>query len=239
MKIDQMFINDVKLSLDENKISRKDAKQQIASYAKESFNLELNKQKSLDNMIKDIEDFIVSYTEESLPDQVGLSITDMIEAADQVSGTSIFNEAKPEALNLVKSTSLEHQDERLEDTVQEPVESIKHPETVPEHQQERLDTQPVKEPQDKDSSKDKPKTKDLKQKEFFPEISLLGDKPGYYTCPWWIFDWISTTPDWKNKLSEFPYTHSINIVKSLIYYINKNGSVDIRETRNSKFYTLT
>lgn len=73
---------------------------------------------------------------------------------------------------------------------------------------------------------------------FRPTICLIGGGRGYYSCPWWIFDWIVNTPDWKKYPERFPHAYVHDTLKSLIYYIKRDGSVKVRETKHSQFHTL-
>jgi len=75
-------------------------------------------------------------------------------------------------------------------------------------------------------------------KNFSPNMQLLGKNPGYITLPWWIYQWIKDNPDWKSRPTSFEHPSAHQTLFSLIYYIKRNGSVMIRETRNSSFVTL-
>lgn len=76
---------------------------------------------------------------------------------------------------------------------------------------------------------------------FGPTIFLMGASArsnGYYTCPWWIYDWIKKTPDWYKQPDTCPHASAIDTIKSLAYFIKRDGEVVVRETRNSRFDTL-
>lgn len=76
---------------------------------------------------------------------------------------------------------------------------------------------------------------------FTPTIYLLGRNAGsngYYSCPYWIYDWIDSNPDWFRIPDQCPYASAIPTIKSLAYYVIRDGSVCIRESRNSRFITL-
>ena len=75
-------------------------------------------------------------------------------------------------------------------------------------------------------------------KNFSPNMQLLGKNPGYVTLPWWIYQWIKDTPDWKSRPTAFEHPSAHQTLFSLIYYIRRDGSVMIRETRNSSFNVL-
>lgn len=74
-------------------------------------------------------------------------------------------------------------------------------------------------------------------KEFIEvDVSELFSFTKYLTVPYWIVDWITETKDWKEK--KCPWKGSDKFMKTIMYYINKDGQIDIRETRNSSFITL-
>lgn len=76
---------------------------------------------------------------------------------------------------------------------------------------------------------------------FSPTIFLMGRSArsnGYYTCPWWIYDWIKKNPDWYKDPDSCPHASAIDTIKSLVYYIKRDGEVTVRETRNSRFETF-
>ena len=74
---------------------------------------------------------------------------------------------------------------------------------------------------------------------FSPTLHLIGRNPGYATLPWWIYQWILETPDWKSRPLSFEHPSAHQTLLSLIYYIKRDGSVQVRETRNSSFATLS
>lgn len=76
---------------------------------------------------------------------------------------------------------------------------------------------------------------------FSPTIFLMGRSArsnGYYTCPWWIYDWIKKNPNWYKDPDSCPHASAIDTIKSLVYYIKRDGEVTVRETRNSRFETF-
>ncbi|UJB55353.1 hypothetical protein [Enterobacter phage vB_EcRAM-01] len=76
---------------------------------------------------------------------------------------------------------------------------------------------------------------------FSPTIFLMGRSArsnGYYTCPWWIYDWIKKNPEWYKDPDSCPHASAIDTIKSLVYYIKRDGEVTVRETRNSRFETF-
>ena len=73
---------------------------------------------------------------------------------------------------------------------------------------------------------------------FVPAFGLIGPKNGYYTLSWWILDWINANEDWKVSCKTFPRKYEREIMKTLAYYIKRDGFVTVRETRNSQFLFL-
>ena len=76
---------------------------------------------------------------------------------------------------------------------------------------------------------------------FNPTIILMGaggSRKGFCTLPWWIFDWINQNPDWKLNPDSCPHYSARDTLRSLIYYIQRDGDVTVRETRNSGFHVL-
>lgn len=77
---------------------------------------------------------------------------------------------------------------------------------------------------------------------FSPTISLMGRSErsnGYYTLSWWVYDWISQNSNWYEIPDLCPDKSAIPVVKSLVYYIKRDGDVTIRETRNSRFVQIS
>lgn len=238
MKIDENYIESIDTEFKEGLIDRKEAKNKLADYAKESFNFDLNKQKSFDNMVVQLREYVENYEEPTADEGEGFTISDIIEAADQKDGKSIFNEAKPEALDLIdglvhkgpapKTVELPYKGEEVKivplSTQVTPVEPVKElSESIIEEEKIQPATTegPYNLPED-----------------FTPTIMLIGRAPGFYTLSWWIYKWILENEDWKERPEDCPEYSAINILKSLIYFINRDGQVRIRETRNSSFVVL-
>ncbi|HHB0793435.1 TPA: hypothetical protein ACOA2N_003412 [Vibrio cholerae] len=239
MKIDENYIESIDSDFKDGLIDRKEAKNKLAEYAKESFNFDLNKQKSFDNMVVQLREYIENYEEEpTVDDGTGFTIGDLIEAADQKDGKSIFNEAKPEALELIdtlvhkgptpEAVELPYKGEEVKivplTTQVTPIEQVKK-ENEPIIEEEKIQPAP-------------PEAKYELPKDFSPTITLIGRSPGFYTLSWWIYKWILENKDWKERPESCPEYSAINILKSLIYFINRDGQVRIRETRNSSYAIL-
>ena len=212
--IDKDYIAELK-ALDDNK----EAKAKLAEYA-EQFGIKVKKNKSFDNIVNDIEEALQKLASEPMPETDGLSIKDLIDAADAAEGLKYDDEeVNPEAALLIDS----------------PVKSDIKIEVVEE------DTPFVEEKFEQAVAEiiesEKPSVFTLPEN-FSPNLQLIGKNPGFCTVPWWIYQWIAETPDWKSHPTSFEHASAHQTLFSLIYYINRDGSVLIRETRNSSFVTL-
>ena len=207
--------------------NKKEAKAKLFEYA-EQFGISVKKSKSFDNIVIDIEEALNALADEPLPETDGLSITDLITAADDVDGVNFTNEeVKEEAILLFDSPTeqvevlevveqeKEFDHDKFEEAITHVVESEK--ESEPEVNKEVNFVLP---------------------ENFSPTLIKLGKGPGYVTVPWWIYQWIAETPDWKSRPTSFVHASAHQTLFSLIYYINRDGSVLIRESRNSSFVTL-
>lgn len=235
--IDQARIDEIK------ELPTKEAKSALVEYAQE-FGIKLNKTKTVQNMIQDLETGLNELAQEPMPEQEGLSTSDILKATAELDGLVADKEVDQELLDQVQSLSngtdlnelpsgvyvvetpnTEFKEvQEVKPEVTQPV--IEHIEVV----QEVLPDEPIK-PVEVETQ--------VLPKGFNPSFALIGSTPGYYTLAWWLWDWIETTPDWKNKIHECQHTRDHNILYSLVYYIQKNKSVQVRETRNSKYFTLT
>ncbi|AIZ01969.1 inhibitor of prohead protease [Escherichia phage vb_EcoM-VR5] len=212
---------------------KKEAKAKLIEYG-EQFGLKLKKTKSFDNLVIDIAEALKAIADEPIPETEGLSITDLIDADDELQGTNAHlanvEESKIEAKLLFDAPT----------APAEPVEVIEIkdiPETV---EIAVVETPFVEEKFEEAVSKivesENPKFK--LPENFSPNLLMLGKAPGYCTLPWWIYQWIKETPDWKERPTSFTHASAHQTLFSLIYYINRDGSILIRETRNSSFIRL-
>lgn len=223
------------IAASDDKESQKTAKTELAEYAKQ-FDIKVKKTLSLENMIEFVEaelTKLASEMEEETPVE-GTSINDLILAADTAEDKVVFDEADPSLVEAMKEP------EPVEETpVVEPV--IEEVQPVVEEVPEVNAESPVAnifsdEAEHRSPVHDTETFCDLTG--FRPTICLIGGGRGYYSCPWWIFDWIVNTPDWKKYPERFPHSYVHDTLKSLIYYIKRDGSVKVRETKHSQFHTL-
>ncbi|UYE95195.1 prohead protease [Escherichia phage vB_ESM-pEJ01] len=228
------------IAASDDKESQKVAKTELADYAKQ-FDIKVKKTLSLENMIEFVETELTklaSEMEEETPAE-GTSINDLILAADTADDKVVFDEVDPSLVEAMKEPEIVIEETKEESPAVEPVvEEVKsYVEEAPEVKVES----PVanifsNEAEHRSPAHDTDSFCDLTG--FRPTICLIGGGRGYYSCPWWIFDWIVNTPDWKKYPERFPHAYVHDTLKSLIYYIKRDGSVKVRETKHSQFHTL-
>ena len=220
--IDKVYIEELRALSD-----KKEAKAKLFEYA-EQFGISVKKTKSFDNIVIDIEEALNALADEPLPETDGLSITDLITAADDVDGVNFTNEeVKEEAILLFDSPT-------------EQVEVLEVVEQEKEFDHDKFEeaiTQVVESEKEPEAEVNK-EVNFVLPENFSPTLIKLGKAPGYVTVPWWIYQWIAETPDWKSRPTSFVHASAHQTLFSLIYYINRDGSVLIRESRNSSFVTL-
>jgi hypothetical protein len=219
LMLDQAYIDEIKT------LGVKESKEKLAEYAAQ-FNIVVKKTRSFDNMVADIRTELEKLASEPMPEQPseGLTITDLIQASDEISGKSVFEgEAKESALAALRGEIVE----------EKPVE------TAPTEQVEVVE-------QKEEIKQDEPEVQEVVEQpafqlppNFSPTIQMLGRAhTAYVTLPWWIYEWITKNPQWKTDPNSFHDFHGVKTLLSLIYYIQRDGFVRIRETRNSSFVVL-
>lgn len=219
--IDKNYIEEIRV------LEKKEAKEKLAEYAA-SLGVDVKKTKTFDNMLADLEAGLKAFADMPMPDDnEGLSITDLIDADDELSGAKFDgDESAKEEAKLLFDTPTEAKVEVVE--IEEAVVVVE--EDVP-FVEEKFEAAVAKVIESEKPVFALPKN-------FSPNLMLIGKNPGFCTVPWWIYQWIAETPDWKERPTAFPHPTAHQTLFSLIYYINRNGSVLVRETRNSSFVTL-
>ncbi|WMU95707.1 hypothetical protein [Escherichia phage pEC-M719-6WT.2] len=219
--IDKNYIEEIRV------LEKKEAKEKLAEYAA-SLGVDVKKTKTFDNMLADLEAGLKAFADMPMPDDnEGLSITDLIDADDELSGAKFDgDESAKEEAKLLFDAPTEAKVEVVE--IEEPVVLVE--EDVP-FIEEKFEAAVAKVVESEKPVFALPKN-------FSPNLMLIGKNPGFCTVPWWIYQWIAETPDWKERPTAFPHPTAHQTLFSLIYYINRNGSVLVRETRNSSFVTL-
>lgn len=219
--IDKNYIEEIRV------LEKKEAKEKLAEYAA-SLGVDVKKTKTFDNMLADLEAGLKAFADMPMPDDnEGLSITDLIDADDELSGAKFDgDESAKEEAKLLFDAPTEAKVEVVE--IEKPVVVVE--EDVP-FVEEKFEAAVAKVIESEKPVFALPKN-------FSPNLMLIGKNPGFCTVPWWIYQWIAETPDWKERPTAFPHPTAHQTLFSLIYYINRNGSVLVRETRNSSFVTL-
>lgn len=220
---------------------KKEAKAKLIEYA-EQFGLQLKKSKGFDNLVLDIEAGLKELAAEPVDEvEGGLSISDLIDADDEISGAKAHiegeTEAKEEAVLLFDAPSeapsvieVLVQIPEKELRVEAPIGEVLEPQPV-------LSENTIEEAVAQITESENSELFKLPA-DFSPHLILMGKNPGYVTLPWWIYQWIKETPDWKSRPTSFPHPSAHQTLFSLLYYIYRNGSILVRETRNSSFVTL-
>lgn len=220
---------------------KKEAKAKLIEYA-EQFGLQLKKSKGFDNLVLDIEAGLKELAAEPVDEvEGGLSISDLIDADDEISGAKAHiegeTEAKEEAVLLFDAPyetpsviEVPVQIPEKELRVEAPIGEVLEPQPV-------LSENTIEEAVAQITESENSELFKLPA-DFSPHLILMGKNPGYVTLPWWIYQWIKETPDWKSRPTSFPHPSAHQTLFSLLYYIYRNGSILVRETRNSSFVTL-
>ncbi|URP86246.1 hypothetical protein ECF2_0018 [Enterobacter phage EC-F2] len=203
-----------------------DAKEQkgaLADYAMNVFAVKLNKQKSFDNMLADLvaalpdeeekPELLIDSPEPEIVAYKG-EVTMGEPVIDAPNIPDVVIDASQDFMNYVQEVAPEVADQiqLVPDVVEAPV-----------------------------SASDESKGELAWLDTFSPTIFLMGRSArsnGYYTCPWWIYDWIKKNPEWYKDPDSCPHASAIETIKSLVYYIKRDGEVTVRETRNSRFETF-
>ena len=192
-------------------LEQKEAKLQLAAYAQETFDVKLNRQKSFENMLADLESAVPAEKPELLIDSPDPEI---VTYEGEQSVPDVVIDVTNDFMDYVKEVAPEIADqiEIVPDALQAPV-------------------------SDSETFSD-----ELAWMEgFTPSIIMMGrsvSNTGFYTCPYWIYDWMKQNPDWYKHPDSCPHYSARQTLKSLAWYMHRDGMVTVRETRNSQFDTF-
>lgn len=192
-------------------LEQKESKLQLATYAQETFDVKLNRQKSFENMLSDLEAAVPAEKPELLIDSPDPEI---VTYEGEPSVPDVVIDMTNDFMDYVKDVAPEIADqiEIVPDALQAPV---SYSETVSD---------------------------ELAWMEgFTPSIIMMGrsvSNTGFYTCPYWIYDWMKQNPDWYKHPDGCPHYSARQTLKSLAWYMHRDGMVTVRETRNSQFDTF-
>ncbi|ANA49525.1 minor head protein inhibitor of protease [Salmonella phage vB_SnwM_CGG4-1] len=221
--LDMNYIEEIRV------LEKKEAKDKLDEYAMQ-FGIKLKKTKSFENMLIDLQAEYENLADEPLPEEnEGISISDLIDIDKEEQKDLVQPEDKVEVKELIIDSPAEETITVLEVTNKEiPEDAVRIPEIASADEIMKIinDTAVVE-----NKSFSLPES-------FNPHFQLMGKNPGYYTLPWWIYQWISENPDWKERPLSFPHASAHQTLLSLIYYIQRDGFILIRETRNSSFVRL-
>lgn len=202
----------------------KAAKEALSKYANDEFGIFIKKTKSFENMVLDLEEILRELSDEPMPEEDGgMTIYEMVNSD---LGTEVAAEVSSQKVELSK-------------TQPDPVEvQVVVKEEAPASQ---VTVALVPEPVKEEAPASQVEVGDLFElpPNYSPSLITLGrGNAQHVTLPWWIYDWITKNPDWKKHPDKFPHYYAIDTLKSLIYYIKRDGQVKIRETRNSRYFIL-
>lgn len=192
-------------------LEQKEAKLQLATYAQETFDVKLNRQKSFENMLADLESAVPAEKPELLIDSPDPEI---VTYEGKQSVPDVVIDVTNDFMDYVKEVAPEIADqiEIVPDALQA---TVSDSETVSD---------------------------ELAWMEgFTPSIIMMGrsvSNTGFYTCPYWIYDWMKQNPDWYKHPDGCPHYSARQTLKSLAWYMHRDGMVTVRETRNSQFDTF-
>lgn len=212
MSFDKDYVEELKT------LETKEAKYALAEYAEE-FGIKLRKNKSFDNMVQDLKEALETLAAEPMPEEnEGLSIAEIIDQEGQRIDQEPQESPQEAVVEEAKETIVEQ--EKIVQTVKESAPALEKPSEVESTSVPATTLEKIELPKD-----------------FSPSVVLIGPTPGHANIPYWVHDFIVQNEDWKSKIDQAnPRDHAI--LKSLLYYINRSGSVQIRESRNSRFYVL-
>lgn len=241
----------------------REAKVKLREYAQDAFNINLDSRKSYDNMVKDLYKSLeaqqLSDRDENIDhgEENGLTLNKLIVASDVVDGAVINYNEEPDE-NLVKEFETIKEKQKEEILLDSPsevateileVSDIEDSSSDLDATSDRVVLSDTPHKEDKTEDPEQHKTKEEKPNSgqttdqgpvknykngFRPAFSLIGARPGYYTAPSWILEWIDNNTDWKTKPGHFGPQWT-KIIETYIYYTQINGSILIKDSVSGKF----
>lgn len=222
-------------------LSTAEGKKKLAEYALKHYGVKLVRNKSFENMMNDFEDAVTATTEKARS-----AVGDAVEQIDLDKKTDLSN------FELLDGDNMD--DDEEDSVAQEIVKPVVEHAQVEEHPPVVQDVSAVplsSLPELKEKISDAIEQGTLHVGSPLPKSSLVVSFPEGYTpryrligpegrafinIPHWVHDWIIGNPNWKAEISICKYDKEL--LKSLLFYIERDGSVAIRESRNSRFHTL-
>ncbi|AAQ81491.1 inh [Aeromonas phage 31] len=227
-------------------LSASESKKKLADYAMKHYDVKLSRQKSFVNMMNDLEE-AVSATFEDARKMAGdaieeINLEERVDFSDSVEldpdlmdKEEIFTEDdeliidqvehKPvvQDVGAISINDIPKEDkDKIVEGIKSGVIKIEAPlgvfsgEIIPEKITELVLTFP---------------------EGYQPKYKLVGPEGrAFVNVPYWIYDWMQGR-NWRADITECPYDK--DMLKSLAFYIERDGSVAIRESRNSKFIVIS
>lgn len=239
-------------------LSTAEGKKKLADYALKNYGVKLVRNKSFENMMNDFENAVIATTEDArkqagdakeqidLEERVDLSNAVELDP-DTMDGDDIETSVNSTLVDeIVEMSEDSNQSEQHVPIVQdievkqlvEPGE-IRSINDIPTEDQEKiregLETGKLAISAELVPS-EKPFTLSFPEG-YAPKYRLVGPEGrAFINVPYWVYDWMQGR-NWRMEIAECPYDKEL--LKSLAFYIERDGSVAIRESRNSKFIVIS
>lgn len=227
-------------------LDQKESKLALADYAQNEFGVKLVRNKTFENMLSDLQEAL-DEKRAALPTDEELAAEPAIDFTPPAAPPGVKLEPAEQPFDLVHAV-VKLEDEKTEDPNDgfKPAPEVLSGSAVDfvDPQANTVDAETLTSTSGSVNSEadNVPPGEITWMDGFSPTISLMGSgdrSNGYYTCPWWIFDWINQNPStWYTHPEGCPQASAVPVLKSLAWYIKRDGQVTIRETRNSRFFDL-
>lgn len=216
-------------------LSAAEGKKKLADYALKNYDIKLARNKSFENMMNDFESEVNAKFEAARAEAGDAKETiDMGERVDLSKGI----ELDPDKMDI---------DDETPETTEQPVVAEPSVEIVDQDQVEEKPAIPFSELKIEAPTateittqvEEKPVSDFVLSfpEDYAPKYRLVGPEGrAFINVPYWIHDWMQGR-NWKIEIAECPYDKEL--LKSLAFYIERDGSVAIRESRNSKFIVIS
>lgn len=230
-----------------------EGKKKLADYAMKHHGVKLARNKSFENMMNDLEEAVNATFEEARAEagdaKEQIDMEERVDLSDAV-------EIDPDLMDKDESENefdVDEADETIAPEVTEPTEKAEEPtplaapgeirsiKDIPVEDQEKI-RRGLETGEIVVGAPVTPVTPVEAHSITFPEgyqpkYRLVGPEGrAFINIPYWVYDWMQGRP-WRSEISECPYDKEL--LKSLAFYIERDGSVAIRESRNSKFIVIS
>ncbi|QBX32867.1 hypothetical protein Asfd1_241 [Aeromonas phage Asfd_1] len=233
------------LEIQYSKMGAVEGKKKLAEYALKNFGVKLNRTKTIPNMLNDLEEEVgaafkaaqasVGDAEEQIDMDARVDLSDAIElnpdAMDEdedEEDNSPLHVTVEEPQDVAVAVPIADLEPEVKAEIVEAIETSKVKIEAP-----FVPVEPVKAAEVKPTS-----SVTLAFPEgYSPKYKLVGPEGrAFINIPYWVYDWMQGR-DWRTEISECPFDKEI--LKSLAFYIERDGLVAIRESRNSKFIVIS